>query len=116
MCIDPDKRPTSLAHVIYCRGIKLVSRYRQQHEFELLMLMAEAINGMLPDAGVSEIFCDSKATHAYSVTCKPTWERHVGDLVECICVAKEGGHNTIVVNELWFDPKWDEEVVIDDSA
>ena len=65
--IDPENWPTSIAHAVFCHGTKLVSRYRKQHEFRIMIQMAEVIRCRASTARVEEIYCDSQPCAGYRV-------------------------------------------------
>jgi hypothetical protein len=74
--------------------------------------MAEAIHRAGPFA-VVEIFCDSKATHVFSIASAGDHHGVVAEIVHLVCVATNGGHNGIWVRDcngddgVEIDPYWD---------
>ena len=70
--------------------------------------MMQAIVGLSGDAcgRISSVFCDSKASHTYSIEGRPT-------RTDLLCfenglVDAAGGHNGIYAGDLWLDPNWGE--------
>jgi hypothetical protein len=102
--------PTSIAHAVFCHGTKLVSRYRKQHEFRIMIQMAEVIRCRASTARVEEIYCDSQSCAGYRVGGSRGSALQVAWLIEQFCVLLKGGHNGIFVklgaDEVELDPEW----------
>jgi hypothetical protein len=100
---NPEKAADTPARSVVYRGICLESRYGFTTEYQNMM---RAVDGLSEAAcrRISSLFCDSKATHSYSVEGRPTH----GDLL-CLengFFAAAGGHNGIDAGETSIDPDW----------
>jgi hypothetical protein len=95
-----DKVATTSIDRMVVWGVELTSRYQDADEFEAMRAMVLALGGAA--FVVKSIFCDSNATHAYTVLIRDwAWETNlVGHLVrtlEAAAFRARGGHNGIVV-------------------
>jgi hypothetical protein len=102
---NPEKAADTPARMVVYRGIRLESRYGFTAEYQTMMRAVDRLS----DAACQRIyslFCDSKASHTYSVGGRPTR----GDL---LCLEQgffdaAGGHNGIDAGEAFIDPNWGE--------
>lgn len=127
---DEKRQDTTDAAIVYL-GVRLSSRYGKAVE---LRTMVEMVTRSGTDASlISEIFCDSKAQHCYTVAVEPwalariakltglvgaTLDSYIGDKIgqRCHAAAIEsyGGHNGITVvieggdkvRTLWDEDPW----------
>ena len=119
-----DEVPTTSMRDFVFEGVKIRSRYRKAHEYELVVEMIAALPAELRDF-VQSIFCDSKATFVFSVTLR-SWAKaraqEIGQRLAEVALARNGGHNGIDVTaargpddifgdddrRIDLDPDWDD--------
>jgi hypothetical protein len=118
---DDEKVATTAVPYIQICGALIESRYQKADELERMA----AIFNLLPHRDhveIARIWCDSKATHSYSVTLWK-WEKNlaiaIGILLSDAAIRIAGGHNGIVVaaengstfgdcdRSIDIDPWWD---------
>jgi hypothetical protein len=93
----------------------ITSRYSKADELEAMRAMVLELPAQLL-AEVTEVWCDSKATHCYTVTVR-RWDvaKAVAQRMDAAAGAARGGHNGIEVRlvdsgdqHLTVDPDWRE--------
>jgi hypothetical protein len=124
---DDEKVATTSMDLLIVRGVKITSRYKKAHEFELMRAMILALR-LEQCRAVQSIFCDSKAGSCFSVVLRPRpWNegaaRAIGRRLEEVAMTYGGGHNGITVSAddgdasnifgslhqlVHFDPDWGE--------
>lgn len=113
---NDEKVPTTSVEDLTVHGVRVESRYRKAHEFELLRSMVLALTTREREA-VHLISCDTKASHVFDVSVRRgAWDRLlagiIGRRIEAVAVARNGGHNGIrVFGErddccVELDPHW----------
>ena len=95
-----DKVATTSIDRLVVWGVELTSRYDQADEFEAMRARVLALGGAA--FVVKSIFCDSNATHSYTVLIRSwAWETnlagHVTRTLEAAAFRERGGHNGITV-------------------
>lgn len=113
---DPEKMRTSPFDSVTVDGIEITSRYTKADEFDL---MARVVSMLRSDdrRKIASMWCDSKATHTYSVTMRrghdfPEFTALIGRALSALFVQVAGGHNGIVVGaHTVIDPDWNEDRV-----
>jgi hypothetical protein len=112
---DADKVATTALRGLTVGGVEISSRYFQAEEFEVMRAMILALPPQLRDL-VTSIFCDSKATHSYSVMVR-RWSAAaaIGKWLDAAAASITGGHNGIDVRDhsapvlcVAIDPNWNE--------
>lgn len=110
---DNEKVPTTSIRHLVVDGVELSSRYDKADEYEL---MREMVLGVEAKARkyIDTIFCDSKAGSCFGVRLKPcskkqAWE--IASSIEQVCLAGNGGYNSIHVEgssggSFYFEPNW----------
>lgn len=79
------------------KGVQVESRYAVLEEFNTMCRMIDAIPE-LAARRIKVIFCDSKATHTYTVTIgHHVWAQKIGNLLHQAAMTVSGGHNGIWV-------------------
>jgi hypothetical protein len=111
---NTEKVATTSLDSITFRGVDISSRYQKAGELETMLAIVDSLPIPLC-ASIETIFCDSRATHAYSVVLKD-WHKEtarlVGERVDLAVGELNGGHNGINVKsrsgDQWFfvDPDW----------
>jgi hypothetical protein len=105
---------TSLSGLVVC-GVMLASRYSKADELEAMRTMVLELPAQLR-AEVTEVWCDSKATHCYTVTVR-RWDvaKANAKRMDAAAAVVQGGHNGIEVRlvvggdqHLTVDPDWRE--------
>jgi hypothetical protein len=113
---DDEKVPTTSLQALTLCGVKIESRYRKAHEFELMRAMVLALTTLEREA-VQLISCDSKASYVFDVSVRRgAWDALlagiIGRRLEAVAVARNSGHNGIrVFSErddccVELDPNW----------
>lgn len=96
---DDEKVPTTSVRDLTVGGVHLSSRYDKASEYDLMALMASGLPEDLR-AHVESIFCDSKATHAYTLEIKPSGidvATLIANIIEATCLDQTDGHNGILL-------------------
>jgi hypothetical protein len=112
-----DDKITNGPYEITCCGIRLESRYGKQAELSRLADTVEEALGDDDRRCIRAVFCDSKATHTYTVEFRspaPRLAVRIGKIIEGYLIAIEGGHNGIALRCGDFDlgdlgPHWCDE-------
>jgi hypothetical protein len=93
-----DKVATMSIDGLVVRGVTIESRYQQADEAMRAMVMALGVAAF----AVKSIYCDSRATHSYTVVIQDwAWKAdvvdHIGRKLEAAAFRERGGHNGITV-------------------
>lgn len=96
---DAEKVADTSIKVAVEKGVEITSRYQKANEVFVMTAMVDALSESL-STYVLTLFCDSKASHTYSVTIK-SWNKDIALEIarrfESVAVAMRGGHNGICV-------------------
>jgi hypothetical protein len=119
---DTDKVATTTLPGLMVCGVDIISRYGKADELEAMRAMVLALPAQLR-AEVAEVWCDSKASHCYTVTVR-RWSvaKAVAQRMDAAAAIVRGGHNGIEVRlpagsdlHISVDPDW-RELWIDDDV
>jgi hypothetical protein len=112
--LNPDKAPTTPVVAVIVGGVRVSSRYQKRVEIECMTHAIAAMPEGMPEA-IAGFWCDSKATHTYSVEMRPGFDRQevtrpIAEWLGRWMRTKHGGHNGIFVGQHGegADPEWDE--------
>jgi hypothetical protein len=106
---------TTLRRSLTVCGVYISSRYVKADELEAMRAMVLELPAQLR-AEVAEVWCDSKASHCYTVTVR-RWSvaKTIAHRMDAAAWAVRGGHNGIDLvlsgsgeHQLTVDPEWHE--------